>query len=231
MARSGATLCGDRACRGRETQARLRFGFGAGNPLRRSCVESAKCTQPSAECASRARNAGVIALCLRARNAGESAFWIGAWRATLCGDRAGRGREMQVRLRFGLVALHLRRKSRTKRSFWRLGASLFGGSLVRTRFGDLAFHFWRKSYETLVLETWRLTFEGSLVRNAHFGDMALHLWSWTQTWPASSANVVRERAPRSWTQKWTGCTTNVVRETALRTWTGVNAARGRYRVI
>ena len=137
--------------------------------------------------------------------------------ARLCGDRACRGREMQVRLRFELVALHLRkleevwRKSRTKRSFWRLGSSLleevsyetlvletwqftFGGSLVRNaRFGDLALHFWRKSrtkrsfwrlgsslleevlYETLVLETWHFTFGGSLVRNAHFGDLALHL--------------------------------------------------------
>ena len=47
-----ATLCGDRARRGREMQARLGFGFVAGNPLRRSCVS-------------------------RARNAGEIAFWIG----------------------------------------------------------------------------------------------------------------------------------------------------------
>ena len=39
---SGATLCGDRACQGREMQARVRFGFGAGNPLRRSCVSSAQ---------------------------------------------------------------------------------------------------------------------------------------------------------------------------------------------
>ena len=46
---SGATLCGDRRCRGREMQARVRFGFGGGNPLRRSCV-------------------------LRARSAGESAI-------------------------------------------------------------------------------------------------------------------------------------------------------------
>ena len=96
-----ATLCGDRACRGREMQARVRFvsvrrnplcgdracrmsemqarvQFGAGNPLRRSCV-------------SRARNAGESAICLcpaqpsvrrscvsNERNAGESAFWI--WR-------------------------------------------------------------------------------------------------------------------------------------------------------
>ena len=48
-----AALCGDRACRGRETQVRLRFGLVARNPLRRSCM-------------SRARNAGEIAF-----------FWIG----------------------------------------------------------------------------------------------------------------------------------------------------------
>ena len=51
LALSGATLCGDRACRGREMQVRLRFGFAQRNPLRRSCVS-------------------------RARNAGEIAFWI-----------------------------------------------------------------------------------------------------------------------------------------------------------
>ena len=50
LVRSGATLCGDRACRVREAQARVRFGFGAGNPLRRSCV-------------SRARSAGESAIC------------------------------------------------------------------------------------------------------------------------------------------------------------------------
>ena len=104
------------------------------------------------------------------------------------------------------------RKSRSQRSFWRLGASLleevsrttlvletwsftFGGSLVRNaRFGALAVHFWRKSRakrsfwrlgaspleevscETLVLETWRFTFGGRLVRNARFGDLARHFW-------------------------------------------------------
>ena len=80
--------------------------------------------------------------------------------ARLCGDRACRGREMQVRLRFELVALHFWRKSRTKRSVWRLGASLLE----------------EVSYETLVLETWRFTFGGSLVRNARFGDLAVHFW-------------------------------------------------------
>ena len=50
-----ATLCGDRACRTREMQARVRFVPVAGNPLRRSCVS-------------------------RARNAGESAIGWGARR-------------------------------------------------------------------------------------------------------------------------------------------------------
>ena len=46
---SGATLCGDRACRVREMQARVRFVPVRDNPLRRSCV--------------RARNAGESAIC------------------------------------------------------------------------------------------------------------------------------------------------------------------------
>ena len=54
-----ATLCGDRACRVREMQARVRFAGRPRNPLRRSCVSSARnagesaicpvCAQPSAE--------------------------------------------------------------------------------------------------------------------------------------------------------------------------------------
>ena len=38
---SGATLCGDRACRVREMQAKVRFVPVAGSPLRGSCVSSA----------------------------------------------------------------------------------------------------------------------------------------------------------------------------------------------
>ena len=197
-------------------QARLRFVSVRRNPLRRSCVSGA-------------------------RNADESAFWIG--RASLLEEvsyetvletwRCTFGGSLVRNARFGDLALHFWRKSRTKRSFWRLGAPLleevsyetlvletwrstFGGSLVRNaRFGDLALHFWRKSrtkrsfwrlgaplleevsYETLVLESF--TFGGSLVRNARFGDLALHFWSWAQTWPVCSANVVREKAFRSWT--------------------------------
>ena len=39
---SCATLCGDRACRVREMQARVRFVPVRRNPLRRSCVSSAR---------------------------------------------------------------------------------------------------------------------------------------------------------------------------------------------
>ena len=37
-----ATLCGDRACRVRKIQARVRFGGCLRNPLRRSCASSAR---------------------------------------------------------------------------------------------------------------------------------------------------------------------------------------------
>ena len=65
----------------------------------------------------------------------------------------------------GDLALHFWRKSCTKRSFWRLCASLLE----------------EVSCETLVLETWRFTFGGSLVRTARFGDLALHFWRKSRT--------------------------------------------------
>ena len=80
-----ATLCGDRACRVREMQARVRLGLCARNPLRRSCVSSA-------------------------RNAGESAIYEII--ATLCGDRACREREMQARRRFMKLPRNPLRRSR-----------------------------------------------------------------------------------------------------------------------
>ena len=45
-----ATLCGDRVCRVREMQARVRFVRCARNPLRRSCVSSARNAGESAIC-------------------------------------------------------------------------------------------------------------------------------------------------------------------------------------
>ena len=94
-----ATLCGDRACRVREMQARVRFAGCPRNPLRRSCVSSARNSgesairrvpvQPSAEI--------VRVECTKCRRECDSP----AARATLCGDRACRVREMQARVRFG----------------------------------------------------------------------------------------------------------------------------------
>ena len=69
---SGAreTLCGDRACRVREGQARVRFVPCARNPLRRSSVSSAR---NAGESASGARNPLRRSCVSTARNAGESA--------------------------------------------------------------------------------------------------------------------------------------------------------------
>ena len=50
-----ATLCGDRACRVREMQARVRFAGCPRNPLRRSCVSSARNAGESAICPVRAQ--------------------------------------------------------------------------------------------------------------------------------------------------------------------------------
>ena len=98
LARSRATLCGDRACRVREMQARVRFGPFPRNPLRRSCVSSARNAgasaiwpvpaQPSAEI--------VRVECAKCRRECD----LSHARATLCGDRSCRVREMQARVRF-----------------------------------------------------------------------------------------------------------------------------------
>ena len=92
-----ATLCGDRACRVREMQARVRCAGCPRNPLRRSCVSSAQNAgesairrvpaQPSAEI--------VRVECAKCRRECD----LSAARATLCGDRACRVREIQARVR------------------------------------------------------------------------------------------------------------------------------------
>ena len=104
-----ATLCGDRACRVREMQARVRFVRCARNPLRRSCVSSARNAgesairrvpaQPSAEI--------VRVECAKCRRECD----LSGPRATLCGDRACRMREMQVRVRFARCARNPLRRS------------------------------------------------------------------------------------------------------------------------
>ena len=105
------TLCGDRACRVRAMQARVRFAGCARNPLRRvRCAGSAR--NPLRRlCVSSARNAGESAIrpvpaqpsaeisrveCAKRRRECD----LSGARATLCGDRARRVREMQARVRF-----------------------------------------------------------------------------------------------------------------------------------
>ena len=169
LARSRATLCGDRACRGREMQARVHFGSVRRNPLRRSRVS-------------------------RARKAGESAFWPGPARP--CAEivrveGAKCRRECVLDWSSSTFGGRLVRK----RSFWRLGASLledvsyealvletwrftFGGSLVRkrnARFGDLALHFWRKS--RTAFRSWTQKWP---VCSAHV-VWERAFWSWTHT--------------------------------------------------
>ena len=80
-----ATLCRDRACRVREKQARVRLGLCARNPLRRSCVSSARNAGESAIIASvRAQPSAEIVRVECAKRRREC-DWVYA-RATLCGD-------------------------------------------------------------------------------------------------------------------------------------------------
>ena len=86
-------------------------------------------------------------------------------------------------------------KSRVKRSFWKLGLSLFTSLVENAHLGSLDCHFWWKSRgkcsfwklgfsllvqvscKTLVLEVWIVTFGASLVENARFGSLDCHfLW-------------------------------------------------------
>ena len=97
-----ATLCGDRACRVREMQARVRLGLSACNPLRRSCVSSERNAGESAIGAVRAQPSAEIVRVECAKRRRECD--LPAARATLCGDRACRVREMQARVRLGLRA-------------------------------------------------------------------------------------------------------------------------------
>ena len=137
-----ATLCGDRACRVREMQARVRFGRSARNPLRRSCVSSARNAGESATASVRAQRSAEIARveCAKCR---RECDWGGP-RATLCGDRACRAREMQ-----GLCArnpLRIVRVECAKCRHWRLSSA----TLVRGVSGELEDENWRLCSTTLV---------------------------------------------------------------------------------
>ena len=96
--RAQPTLCGDHACRVREMQARVRFVPCTRNPLRRSCMLSARNAGESAICHMPAQPSAEIVhvKCAKCRRECD----LSHARATLCGDRACRVREMQARVRF-----------------------------------------------------------------------------------------------------------------------------------
>ena len=104
-----ATLCGDRACRVREMQARVRFAGCARNPLRRSCVSSARNAGQSAARPVRAQPSAEIVR-VECANSRRERDMRGA-RATLCGDRACRVRQMQARARYARCARNPLRRS------------------------------------------------------------------------------------------------------------------------
>ena len=94
-----ATLCGDPACRVLEMQARVRFAGCPRNPLRRSCVSSARNAGESPICRVPAQPSAEIVRVEYAKCRRECD--VPGARATLCGDRTCRVREMQARVRFG----------------------------------------------------------------------------------------------------------------------------------
>ena len=104
-----ATLCGDRACRMREMQARVRFDPVRRNPLRRSCVSSARNAGESAICLCPSQPSAEIVRVECAKCRRECDLFL--VRATLCGDRACRMREMQARVRFDPVRRNPLRRS------------------------------------------------------------------------------------------------------------------------
>ena len=93
-----ATLCGDRARRVREMQARVRFVPCPRNPLRRSRASSARNAGESAICPMPAQPSAEIVRveCAKCRRECD----LSHVRTTLCGDRARRVHEVQARVRF-----------------------------------------------------------------------------------------------------------------------------------
>ena len=110
LVRSARTLCGDRACRVREMQARVRFVPCPRNPLRRSCVSSARNAGKSAMCPVCAQPSAEIVRVESAKCRRECDLIYYA-RATLCGDRACRVREIEARVRLVRCARNPLRRS------------------------------------------------------------------------------------------------------------------------
>ena len=159
-----ATLCGDRACRVREMQARVQFAGCARNPMRRSCVSSARNAGESAIGSERAQPSAEIVRveCAKCRRECD----LPAARATLCGDRACRVREMQARVRLSLCARNpLRRSGVSGAKSRREVYFVVYITLVRGVSGELEAENWRLSSTTLVrgvageleAENWRLS--------------------------------------------------------------------------
>ena len=117
-------------------QARVRFVHGARSPLRRSCALSARSAGESAICPRRAQPSAEIARveCAKCRRECD----LSPARATLCGDRARRVREMQARARFVVLAGNPLRsvecaKRRRERDWSWTRATLCGDRACRVR--------------------------------------------------------------------------------------------------
>ena len=143
-----ATLCGDRACRVHEMQARARFAGCARNPLRRSCVSSAQNAGESAICPVRAQPSAEIVRveCAKCRRECD----LPGARATLCGDRACRcarnaGESAICPVRAQPFA-EIVRVECAKCRHWRLSST----TLVRGASGELEDENWRLCSTTVV---------------------------------------------------------------------------------
>ena len=195
-----ATLCGDRACRVREMQARVRSAGCARNPLRRSCVSSARNAGESAICPVRAQPSAEIVRveCAKCR---RECDWPGV-RATLCGDRACRVREMQARVRSAGCARNPLRRSCVS-SARNTGESVIWYATVGRRVaGELEAENWRRGSARVVRgvageredENWRV---GSTTGGRGVsGELA------DEHWRLGSTTVVRGAAGELEAENW-----------------------------
>ena len=143
------TLCEERACRVLKRRVKCEFGLCAGDPLRGSCVSTRDFWGKSRA----KRSFWRLGASLLEEVLNETLV-LETWRFTF-------GESLVRNVRFGDLALHFWRKSRTKRSFWRLGALLLEEVSTKRSFWRLGASLLEEvSYETFVLETWRFTFGG-----------------------------------------------------------------------
>ena len=184
-----ATLCGDRACRVREMQARAPRAGCPRNPLRRSRASSARnagesaireiTAQPSAEI--------VRVECAKCRRERD---WCN-YPATLCGDRACRVREMQARVRCVKLPRDPLRRSRVP------SARNAGESAIRLA---------AEQAVEVEAENWRLC-STTLVRGVA-GELE------AENWGLCSTTLVRGVAGELEAENWRRGRTTVVRGVA-----------------